>query len=90
MKSHVELTCVHAMKKSYDHLMSQASRKVTKKIPTRIKHKKSMGERLENHLVTPVMCREQPKSINHMFSNPLSNTYIGLDEVDGSVLGLMR
>jgi hypothetical protein len=49
-----------------------------------------MGVRLENHLATPVMCREQSKSINQMFSNPPSNTYIGREEVDGSVLGLVR
>jgi hypothetical protein len=70
--------------------MNQALRKATKQIPTRIKYTKSMGVRLENHLATPVMCREQPESINHMFSNPLSNTYIGREEVDNSVLGLVR
>jgi hypothetical protein len=77
VKSHVGLTSVHAMKKSYDHLMSQALRKVTKQVPTIIKQMKSMGVRMKNHIVTLVMCREQPESINHMFSNPLSNTYIG-------------
>jgi hypothetical protein len=70
--------------------MSQALQKVTKQIPTRIKHMKSMGVRLENHLATLVMCREQSESINHMFYNPPSNTYIGQQEVDGSVLGLVR
>jgi hypothetical protein len=70
--------------------MSQALRKVKKQIPTRIKHMKSMGVRLEDHLATPVMCWEQPESINHMFSNPPSNTYIGWEEIDGSVLGLVR
>jgi hypothetical protein len=70
--------------------MSQALRKVTNQIPTRIKHMKSIGVRLENHLATPVMCREQLEFINHMFSNPLSNTYIGREEVDGLVLGLVR
>jgi hypothetical protein len=44
------------MRKIYDHFKSQALRKVTKQIPTRIKHMKSMGVRLENHLVTLVMC----------------------------------
>jgi hypothetical protein len=78
------------MRENYGHLMSQALRKVTKQIPTRIKHIKSKGLRLENHLATPVICREQPESINHMFSNPPSNTYIGREEVDGSVLGLVR
>jgi hypothetical protein len=70
--------------------MSQALGKVTKQIPTKIKHTKSMGVRLENHLVTPIICQEQPESINHMFSNPPSNTYIGWEEVDGSMLGLVR
>jgi hypothetical protein len=70
--------------------MSQALRKATNQISTRIKHTKSMGVRLENHLETLVMCQEQPESINHMFSNPPSNTYIGREEVDGSVLGLVR
>jgi hypothetical protein len=70
--------------------MSQTLRKATNQIPTRVKHTKSMRVRLENHLATPVMNREQPESINHMFSNPPSNTYIGQEEVDGSVLGLVR
>jgi hypothetical protein len=35
-----------------------------------------MGVSLENHLVTLVMCREQPESITHMFSNPSSTIYI--------------
>jgi hypothetical protein len=70
--------------------MSQALRKDTKQIPTRIKHTKSIGVRLENHLTTLVMCREQPESINHMFSRPPSTNYIGQEEVDGSMLGLVR
>jgi hypothetical protein len=57
--------------------MSQALRKATNQIPKRIKHTKSMGVRLENYLTTPVMCQEQLESINHMLSNPPSNTYIG-------------
>jgi hypothetical protein len=36
------------------------------------------------------MCLEQPESIDHMFSNPSTTTYIGREEVDGSVLGLVR
>jgi hypothetical protein len=78
------------MRKIYDHLMSQALKKVTKQILTRIKHTKSMRVRLEDHLATLVMCREQPESINHMFSNLPSNTYIGREEFDGFVLGLVR
>jgi hypothetical protein len=70
--------------------MSQALRKVTKQISTRIKHTKSMEVRLENHLATPIMSQEQPDSINHMFSNPPSNTYIGREEVGGLMLGLVR
>jgi hypothetical protein len=33
--------------------------------------------RLENHLLFSVMCREQPKSMSHVSSKPLSITYIG-------------
>jgi hypothetical protein len=76
--------------KSYDYLMSQTLRKTTNQIPTRIKHMKSMGVRLENHLAIPVMCQEQPESINHMFSRPPSITYIGQENVDDSTLGLVR
>jgi hypothetical protein len=47
------------------------------------------GVRLENHFLSPVMCREQPESINHMFSNPPSFMYIEQEKVDGSVLGLV-
>jgi hypothetical protein len=28
------------------------------------------GVRLENHFLSPVMCREHPESINQMFSKP--------------------
>jgi hypothetical protein len=45
---------------------------------------------LENRMVTLVMCQEQPKSINHMLSNPPSITYIGWKEIDSSVIGLVR
>jgi hypothetical protein len=87
VKSHVELTSVDAMRKSYDHQMSQPLRKATNQIPTTTKHTKSKRVRLENHLATPVMCREQPESIHHMFSNPPSFIYIEREKVDGSVLG---
>src|SRR6266542_1242611 len=30
------------------------------------------GVRLENHLVFPIMCREQPESMSHMSSRPPS------------------
>jgi hypothetical protein len=43
--------------------------------------------RLENHLLFPVMCCEQSESMSHVFSRPPSITYIGREEVDGSVLG---
>jgi hypothetical protein len=46
--------------------------------------------RLENHLVTLVMCREPLEFINHMFSRPLSITYIGREKVDDFMLGLVR
>jgi hypothetical protein len=36
------------------------------------------------------MCYEQPESMNHVSSKPPSITYIGLERVDGSVLGLVR
>jgi hypothetical protein len=45
--------------------------------------------RLENYFLSPVMCREQPESMSHMFSKPLSITYIGQEKVNGSVLGLV-
>jgi hypothetical protein len=32
---------------------------------------------LEKHFLFLVMCREQPKSMSHMSSKPLSITYIG-------------
>jgi hypothetical protein len=37
-----------------------------------------------------VMCLEQLESMSHLFSRPPSITYIGREEVDGSVLGLVR
>jgi hypothetical protein len=37
-----------------------------------------------------VMCLKQLKSMSHEFSRPSSITYIGREEVDGSVLGLVR
>jgi hypothetical protein len=46
-----------------------------------------MWVRLENHIATPVMRYEQPESMSHVFSKPLSITYIGREGVDGSVLG---
>jgi hypothetical protein len=48
------------------------------------------GVRLENYFLLSVMCREQPESMNHVFSRPPSITYIGRENVDGSVLGLVR
>jgi hypothetical protein len=36
------------------------------------------------------MYREQPESMSHMSSMPLSSTYKGREKVDGSVLGLVR
>jgi hypothetical protein len=36
------------------------------------------------------MCLEQPESMSHLFSRHLSITYIGQEEVDGSVLALVR
>jgi hypothetical protein len=41
--------------KRYDTQMSQPLRRGTNQIPIKIKHTKSMGVRLENHLATPVM-----------------------------------
>jgi hypothetical protein len=48
------------------------------------------GVKLENHFLFPVICREQPESMSHVYSKPPSITYIGREEVDGSVLGLVR
>jgi hypothetical protein len=41
-------------------------------------------------MATPVMRREQPESISHMFSKPPPITYIGREGVDGSMLELVR
>jgi hypothetical protein len=46
--------------------------------------------RLENHFLFLVMCHEQPESMSHVSSKPLSITYTGREKVDGSVLGLVR
>jgi hypothetical protein len=46
--------------------------------------------RLENHFLFPVTCHEQPKSMSHVSSKLPSITYIGEEEVDDSVLGLVR
>jgi hypothetical protein len=48
------------------------------------------GLRLENHLLFLIMCLEQPESMSHVFSRPPFITYIGQEDVDGSVLGLVR
>jgi hypothetical protein len=48
------------------------------------------GVRLKNHFLFLVMCHEQSESMNHVSSRPLSSTYIGQENVDGSVLGLVR
>jgi hypothetical protein len=48
------------------------------------------GMRLENYFLFSIMCCEQLKSMSHVFSRPLSITYIRREEVDGSVLGLVR
>jgi hypothetical protein len=48
------------------------------------------GVRPENNFLFPVLCREQPESVSHVISKPLSITYIIREEVDGSVLGLLR
>jgi hypothetical protein len=48
------------------------------------------GVRLENHFLFPIMCHEQPESISHLSSRPLSITYKRWEKVDDSVLGLVR
>jgi hypothetical protein len=48
------------------------------------------GVRLENHLLFPVICREQPEFMSHVSSKPPSITYIRREDVDGSMLGLVR
>jgi hypothetical protein len=48
------------------------------------------GVRLENHFLFLVMCLVQLKSLSNVFSRPPSITYIGREEVDGSMLGLVR
>jgi hypothetical protein len=44
------------MGKSYDHQHKSNTQKSHKPNPTRIKHMKSMGVRLEDHLAILVMC----------------------------------
>jgi hypothetical protein len=48
------------------------------------------GVRLENHFLFLIMYFEQPESMSHVFSRPLSITYIGWEKVDDSVIGLVR
>jgi hypothetical protein len=48
------------------------------------------GVRLENYFLFPIMCLEQPESMSHLFFRPPSITYTGREEVDGSMLGLVR
>jgi hypothetical protein len=48
------------------------------------------GVRLENHFLSPVMCHQQPESMSHLSSRPPSITYKGREEVNGSVVGLVR
>jgi hypothetical protein len=69
--------------------ISQAHIKATCQIPQEPDTRKRVV-RLENHIATPVMRCEQPESINRVFFKPLSITYIGREEVDGSMLGLVR
>jgi hypothetical protein len=45
---------------------------------------------LENHFLFPIMCHEQLESMSHLSSRPPSSTYMGREEVDGSMLGLVR
>jgi hypothetical protein len=77
---------VHAIRKA----MTTTQVKHTEK-PQAKSHKNQTHEskwvRLENQIATPVMRHEQPESMSHMFSNPPSNTYMGWEEVNGSVLG---
>jgi hypothetical protein len=48
------------------------------------------GVRVENHFLFPVMCREQPESMSHVSSKLPSITYIQRENIDDSVLGLVR
>jgi hypothetical protein len=48
------------------------------------------GVRLDNHFLFLFMCREQSESMSHVFSRTLSITCIRREEVDVSVLGLVR
>jgi hypothetical protein len=48
------------------------------------------GVKLENRFLSLVICHEQPESMCHLSYRPPSSTYIGREEVDGSVLGLVR
>jgi hypothetical protein len=46
--------------------------------------------RLVNHIATLVMRHKQLESMSHVFSKPPFITYIGRENIDGSVLGLVR
>jgi hypothetical protein len=48
------------------------------------------GVRLENKFLFLVMCLEQSEFRSHLFSRPPSISYTGREEVDGSVLELVR
>jgi hypothetical protein len=48
------------------------------------------GLSLENHFLFSIMCLEQPESVRNFFSRLPSITYIGQEEVGGSVLRLVR
>jgi hypothetical protein len=48
------------------------------------------GVSLENYFLSPIMCHEQLESMSHLSSKPPSNTDIGREEVDDSMLGLVR
>jgi hypothetical protein len=75
----------HTMRKTMTINTRQAHRKATCQIPQESNTQKQVV-RLENHIVTLVMRHEQPESISHVFSKPPSNTYMGPEEVEGSVL----
>jgi hypothetical protein len=47
------------------------------------------GVRLDKYFLSSVMCHEQPESIRYVFSKPPSISYIGWEEIDGSMLELV-
>jgi hypothetical protein len=80
---------VHAMRKIMTTNTNQAHKKAISQNPQESNIRKQVGEVGEPYSDS-VIRREQPESMIHVFSKPLSITYIGREEVDGCVLELIK